>query len=108
MTAIWKSYSPWCKAWKRRYASQPSTNEIEVVAACGQATDVAGEARIARLGWPSDLQRQWRAVRERLNVISDELGLPRVIDRLPAAASSQPPAAGSSPQPAARIYRGPP
>ncbi len=38
------------------------------------------EAKVARLGWPPDFERQWRGVRQQLNVISGELGLPRVID----------------------------
>ena len=37
------------------------------------------EAKIIPLGWPADLQRQWRGVRERTNAISDDFGLPRVI-----------------------------
>ncbi len=47
-------------------------------------------------------------VRERLNAISDELGLPRVIDLATRARPDQPPAPGSSAKPTTRIYRGPP
>jgi hypothetical protein len=39
------------------------------------------EARIAQLGWPTEFARTWRGVRDRMNDINDEVGLPRIIDR---------------------------
>jgi hypothetical protein len=42
------------------------------------------EARITKLDWAAVLDRPWRAVRNRLNEISNELGLPRVIEITPA------------------------
>jgi hypothetical protein len=65
------------------------------------------EARIVKLGWPADLERRWRDVRARLNMISDELGLPRVIDLANRARPDQPTAPQSSAKSATRIYRGP-
>jgi hypothetical protein len=66
------------------------------------------EARIVKLGWPADLERKWRDVRVRLNLIGDELGLPQVIDLATRAGLDQPPAPLSSAKPTTRIYRGPP
>ena len=66
------------------------------------------EARIVKLGWPADLERKWRDVRVRLNLIGDELGLPRVIDLATRTGPDQPPAPLSSAKPTTRIYRGPP
>jgi hypothetical protein len=37
------------------------------------------EARIARLKWPAELASLWRGVRARMNAISDDFGIPRVI-----------------------------
>ncbi len=54
------------------------------------------EAKIARLAWPAALERQWRAVRGRMNAISNAFGLPRVIVPAPVAqASARPAAAGN-------------
>jgi hypothetical protein len=41
------------------------------------------EARIIHLAWPASLDRQWRTARGRMNAISDEFGLPRVIVSAP-------------------------
>jgi hypothetical protein len=61
-----------------------------------------------RLAWPDELDRAWRGIRVRMNVISDGLGMPRVIDRAPPIPSSRPGVPESLDRPAPRIYRGPP
>jgi hypothetical protein len=42
------------------------------------------ESRISHLEWRAGLERPWREVRDRLNAMSDELGLPRVVETAPA------------------------
>jgi hypothetical protein len=64
------------------------------------------EARITPLGWPTDLARAWRGLRERMNEINDEIGLPRLISRARAAIASDLPRAESIKKREARIYRG--
>jgi hypothetical protein len=64
------------------------------------------EARIAQLGWSADLARSWRGMRDILNQINNEVGLPRVIDRASTVRPSAVTAAGSAARPVARIYRG--
>jgi len=66
------------------------------------------EARIAQLGWPSDLSRAWHGARERLNSIGDDLGLPRVIDLALPVRSNQAASRSAMPRSRTRIYRGPP
>jgi hypothetical protein len=41
------------------------------------------EAAMSRLDWRADVREQWRRVRERANAISDDFGLPRVIELAP-------------------------
>ena len=43
------------------------------------------EARIARLAGTPELGRRWRQVRQRINSLSDDFGLPRVVSLVPAA-----------------------
>jgi hypothetical protein len=50
------------------------------------------EAEINQLDFPADARVQWRRVRERANAISDEFGLPRVIELAP---NPAPPAAAN-------------
>jgi hypothetical protein len=96
------------QSFERTLSSQPSTEVIKVSLHAVRRRLWRVEARIARLGWPTDLARQWRAVREQLSAISDELGLPRVIDLAPEARPLlQPAAPGSSKKSTTRIYRGP-
>ena len=104
---ICRSSSPWFRAFKKHCRRTRSTNEIEASLHAVSRRLWRAEARIVKLGWPTDLERQWRDVRERLNVISDELGLPRVIDLATRAGPDQPPAPRSSAKPTTRIYRGP-
>jgi len=59
------------------------------------------EAKIIPLGWPAELQRQWRGVREQTNAISDDFGLPRVIVLGPRVARS----AGSNHRLVAQVDR---
>jgi hypothetical protein len=92
---------------EKTLASQPSNKEIEVSLQAVRRRMWQTEARIARLGWPTDLARQWYNVRERLNTISDDLGLPRVIDLKPEDRPDQPTVLGPSKKPTTRIYRGP-
>jgi hypothetical protein len=96
------------QSFDRTLSAQPTTKVIEESLHAVRRRMWRAEARIARLGWPSDLARQWKAVREQLSAISDELGLPRVIDLAPEARPDAPrSAAGSSTKPTVRIYRGP-
>jgi hypothetical protein len=66
------------------------------------------EARITKLGWPTDLELRWRGVRQRVNMISDQLGLPRVVDLAIPAQRVPSSAPAAAPKSATRIYRGPP
>jgi hypothetical protein len=66
------------------------------------------EATIVRPDSPPQLQRPWRSVRTRMNVISDELGLPRVIDLAPPARPVARRAAPPRDRPGPVIYRGDP
>ena len=96
------------QSFERTLLAQPSAKVIEESVHAVRRRLWRAEARIARLGWPSDLARQWRAVREQLSAISDELGLPRVIELAPVAQpDAQPSVAGPSKKTTARIYRGP-
>ena len=96
------------QSFERTLSAQPTTKVIEESLHAVRRRMWRAEARIARLGWPTDLGRQWKAVREQLTAISDELGLPRVIDLAPEARPETPQsAAGSSTKPTVRIYRGP-
>ena len=96
------------QSFERTLATQPTTKGIEASLHAVRRRLSRTEARIARLGWPTDLARQWRAVREQLNAVSDELRLPRVIDLAPDARPDLPPSFPGPPKkPTARIYRGP-
>ncbi len=96
------------QSFERTLSAQPTTRVIEESLHAVRRRMWRTEARIARLGWPTDLARKWRDVREQLNAISDELGLPRVIDLAPdGPPDNEPPAAGSSKKSTTRIYRGP-
>ena len=95
------------QGFERTLSAQPSNKEIEGPLHAVRRRLWRVEARIARLGWPSDLARQWRDVRNRFSAISDELGLPRVIDLAPQAGPDHSSAPGSSLKPTTRIYRGP-
>jgi hypothetical protein len=96
------------QSFEQTLSAQPTTKEIEVSLHAVRRRTWRVEARIARLGWPSDLARQWRAVREQLSAISNALGLPRVIDLVPEARPDiQPSVPGTAKKSTARIYRGP-
>jgi hypothetical protein len=93
---------------ERTLSAQPTTRMIEVSLHAVRRRMWRIEARIALLGWPTDLARQWRGVREQLSAIADELGLPRVIDLAPEARPDlRPSVPGSLNKPTVRIYRGP-
>jgi hypothetical protein len=47
------------------------------------------ETRIARLAGTSEVSRQWRDLRQQINDLSDEFGLPRVINVVPATRPTQ-------------------
>jgi hypothetical protein len=96
------------ESFERTLSGEPSIKVIEESLHAVRRRLWRAEARIARLGWPSDLARQWREVRDSLSLISDELGLPRVIDlALEAQPSARPSAAEPMTKPTVRIYRGP-
>ena len=76
------------------FDSSPRETQASFLAARRRMWQV--EARIARLAWPAGLERRWRSARGRMNAISDEFGLPRVIVSTPAVqASSRPDGAGN-------------
>jgi hypothetical protein len=93
---------------QKTLASQGSNNEVDASLHAVRRRVWQTEARIVKLGWPTDLERKWREARNRLNVISDGLGLPRVIDLATRVQSDQAAANGTPAKPATRIYRGPP
>jgi hypothetical protein len=95
------------QSFEKTLAAQPTNKEIEVSLHLVRRRMWRVEARIARLGWPTDLAQRWRDVRERLNAISDDLGLPRVIDLALNDRPDQPSATGPLKKPTTRIYRGP-
>jgi hypothetical protein len=96
------------QSFERTLSAQPTSKVIEASLHAVRRRMWRVEARIARLGWPSDLARLWRAVREQLSAISDELGLPRVIDLALDARPDLPPSAPVEPKKSmTRIYRGP-
>ena len=55
------------QSFQETLSAQPSTKEIEASLHAVRRRLWRAEARIARLGWPTDLERKWRGVRERLN-----------------------------------------
>lgn len=93
---------------QKTLSAHGSTDEIAASVRAVRRRLWQTEARIARLGWPADLQRQWRTVRDRLNAISDGLGLPRVVDLATRSQPNQLPAQESPPKSTTRIYRGRP
>jgi hypothetical protein len=95
------------QTFQKTVSNQRPTPEIEASLHLVRRRLWQAEARIIKLGWPTDLERRWRTVRERLNSISDTLGLPRVIDLATRSRPNQPPAPSSSTKPTTRIYRGP-
>ncbi len=66
------------------------------------------EATINQLDWPAELRGRWRAVRERMNAISDDVGMPRVISLAKTAQTVVQPTSVTSERRIARIYRGSP
>jgi hypothetical protein len=66
------------------------------------------EATIAESGWPADLRSGWQSLRERMNAISDDFGMPRVINLGTTGQSVAQPASVMPKRPIARIYRGSP
>jgi hypothetical protein len=93
---------------EKTLASQPTTQQIEQALRAVRQRMWRTEARIARIGWPTDLERPWRGVREQLNLISDDLGLARIIDFPQAAIATEGSATGPPATRAVRVYRGPP
>jgi hypothetical protein len=92
-----------------RVLAQSATNqEIESAFRAVRRRMWQAEARIAQLGWPPDLDRAWRGARARLNVITDGLGLPRVIARAQRSRPDDPAPSATPEKPATQIYRGPP
>ena len=68
------------QSFQKTLSTERSNNEIKASLHVVRRRLWQTEARIVKLGWPADFERQWREVRDRLNIISDDLGLPRVID----------------------------
>src|SRR5262249_49137849 len=62
---------------------EPSPNELQQSFRVARRRMGHIEADISQFEWPPEVRRQWRGVRERLNAVSDDLGLPRVIARTP-------------------------
>jgi hypothetical protein len=91
---------------QRLLSAPSSTEQIQSTFRAIRRQVARAEARITQLGWPTDLARTWRGMRERMNEINDEIGLPRVISRAREARARDAPRAGSIMRPVARIYRG--
>jgi hypothetical protein len=66
------------------------------------------EATIIQLDWPAELRSGWRTVRGRMNAISDDLGMPRVMILVTTAQPVAQPASVTLERPIARVYRGSP
>ena len=66
------------------------------------------EATINQLNWPAELRVRWRAVRERMNAISDDFGMPHVISLANTAQTVAQPTSVTSERRIARVYRGSP
>jgi hypothetical protein len=95
------------QSFEKTLSAQPSSAEIKDSLHAVRRRMWRVEARIARLGWPTDLARKWRDAREQLNAISDELGLPRVIDLAINDRPDQSSVPAPVKKPTTRIYRGP-
>ena len=59
------------QTFQRTLSAQGPIDEIEASLHAVRRRLWRTEARIVKLGWPTDLDRRWRTVRERLNAISD-------------------------------------
>jgi len=64
------------------------------------------EATIIQLDWPAELRSGWRTVRGRMDAISDDLGMPRVMILVTTARAVAQPASVRLERPIARVYRG--
>jgi hypothetical protein len=95
------------RALTTRLGEQAARNEVAASIETIRRHTWQIEAQMARLKLPTDLERRWKLVRERLNVVSDRLGLPRVFEREPNLGNKAQAGVGSSPQTVTRIYRGP-
>jgi hypothetical protein len=95
------------QSFQKTLSLQPSDKEMETSLTAVRRKMWRVEARIVRLGWPADLERLWRATRDRVNVLSDALGLPRVIDLGRQGQAGEPTAPAPAAKPTATIYRGP-
>jgi hypothetical protein len=86
---------------QRRISQVPSSRELQESYRAVRRRMWQVEAEIARMDWPAALRGQWRAVRDRANGISDDFGLPRVIEGAPGLR----PAASSNRKLAAQVDR---
>ena len=72
------------QSFSRLLSTQPSPKALQESFRIARRQMWRVEGRITRLEWRAGIERPWRDVREKLNAVSNELGLPRVIELTPA------------------------
>jgi hypothetical protein len=99
------------QSFERALSLQPSDIDIEASLQALRRRFWQVEATIIQLDWPAELRSGWRTVRGRMDAISDDFGMPRVMIL---ATTTQPVAQPASvtlersERPIARVYRGSP
>jgi hypothetical protein len=73
------------QSFSRLLSIQPSQNAVQDSFRIARRQMWRVDGRITQLEWRAVLERPWRDVRNKLNEVSNELGLPRVIEVPPAA-----------------------
>jgi hypothetical protein len=71
------------QAFSRLLAIQPSQKAVQDSFRIARRQMWRVEARITHLDWRAGIERPWRDVRDQMNAVSNELGLPRVIEIAP-------------------------
>jgi hypothetical protein len=72
------------QSFSRLLSAQPSQKAVEDSFRAARRQMWRVDGRITRLEWKAGLEPAWRDVRTKLNDVSNELGLPRVIEITPA------------------------
>ena len=72
------------QSFSRLLSTQPSPKALQDSFRIARRQMWRVEGRITRLEWRAGIERPWRDVRNKLNAVSNELGLPRVIELAPA------------------------
>jgi hypothetical protein len=71
------------QAFSRLLAIQPSQKAVQDSFRIARRQMWRVESRITHLDWRAGIERPWRNVRDQMNAVSNELGLPRVIEIIP-------------------------